>query len=534
MAGNSLRLALVRADAWKTLNGLDAERFPNHHGDLDFAVRATAAGLIHLCTSAVAAADLSDVATAEHIDAVSLNFLTPQRWQDLFSLGRGPERTALMKICVIAPSEQYLAAAGVRIRYQRIAKHLATLGHELRIAVVDTLNKASALTDDVYLISKCYDARALVVARLLADNGKIIGADFFDDYFSQAGDSRFVRQREWVRDLAGFLDFFLCSTPRMREVIAGYLGDRAGHIMNDPFNSFDIDATRARLETNLDNALTRRRIDVLWFGVGDNPHFSVGLDDLSGYGHVLGDLAEGRLDVRLSILTNARALRVDGLERLRRLPVPYRVEEWTEEKETDHLARSLVAFLPVNAQPFSAAKSLNRAVSALTSGVQVLSPGYPLYAPLGRFVYDDAGRLRQDLEAGALALRGETLPGLMDLFTTWGDPQREADKLATFLETVRTAKRPVAPPQTPTVVGVVNGKRGAVEAHKYAQRTGHLSIASPSASTASTTTSSSCPARARTWTSGCRRPPPSAWIPSLRRWPGPASCATASPPGWCR
>ncbi len=85
VAGNSLRLALVRADAWKTLNGLDAERFPNHHGDLDFAVRATAAGLIHLCTSAVAAADLSDVATVEHIDAVSLNFLTPQRWQDLFS-----------------------------------------------------------------------------------------------------------------------------------------------------------------------------------------------------------------------------------------------------------------------------------------------------------------------------------------------------------------------------------------------------------------------------------------------------------------
>ncbi len=365
-----------------------------------------------------------------------------------------------MKIRVIAPSEQYLAAAEVRIRYQRIAKHLATLGHELRIAVVDTLNKASALTDDVYLISKCYDARALVAARLLADNGKIIGADFFDDYFSQAGDSRFVRQREWVRDLAGFLDFFLCSTPRMREVIAGYLGDRAGHIMNDPFNSFDIDATRARLETNLDNALTRRRIDVLWFGVGDNPHFSVGLDDLSGYGHVLGDLAGGGFDVRLSILTNARALTVDGLERLRRLPVPYRVEEWTEEKETDHLARSLVAFLPVNAQPFSAAKSLNRAVSALTGGVQVLSPGYPLYAPLGRFVYDDAGRLRQDVEAGTLALRGETLPGLMDLFTTWGDPQREADKLAAFLETVQTAKRPVAPPQTPTVVGVVNGKRG--------------------------------------------------------------------------
>ena len=29
------------------------------------------------------------------------------------------------------------------------------------------------------------------------------------------------------------------------------------------------------------------------------------------------------------------------------------------------------------------------------------------------------------------------------------------------------------------MIGVVNGKRGAVEAHKYAQRTGHLSIASP-------------------------------------------------------
>jgi hypothetical protein len=384
-----------------------------------------------------------------------------------------------MKICVIAPSDQYLALAGVRIRYQRIATRLAALGHELRIAVVDTLNKAAALTDDVYLISKCYDARALVVARLLADNGKVVGADFFDDYFSQAGDSRFVRHREWVRDMAGFLDFFLCSTARMRDVIAGYLGDRPGHVMNDPFNSFDLDAVQARLEANLRDARSRRRIDVLWFGVGDNPHFSVGLDDLSGYGHVLGALAGGGYDVRLSILTNARALTADGLERLRRLPVPYRVEEWSERKEADYLARSLAAFLPVNAQPFSAAKSLNRAVSALTAGVQVLSPGYPLYAPLSRFIYDDAARLRDDLDNGALALRGETLPGLMELFATWGDPEREAEKLAAFLEGVRQAKPPLDAPEVPTVVGVVNGKRGAVEAHKYAQRTGHLSIASP-------------------------------------------------------
>jgi hypothetical protein len=85
VAGNSLRLALVRADAWTALGGLDAERFPHHHGDLDFAVRATRSGRIHLCTSAVAAADLSDVSAVEHVDVVSLNFMTPQRWQDLFS-----------------------------------------------------------------------------------------------------------------------------------------------------------------------------------------------------------------------------------------------------------------------------------------------------------------------------------------------------------------------------------------------------------------------------------------------------------------
>jgi hypothetical protein len=104
-----------------------------------------------------------------------------------------------MKICVIAPKEGYLAQAGVRIRYQRIAGRLETAGHELQIRIIDDLQSVEAFDCDIYLFSKCHDARSQIVARELCRIGKVIGVDLFDDYFSQSRDSRFVRQREWLK-----------------------------------------------------------------------------------------------------------------------------------------------------------------------------------------------------------------------------------------------------------------------------------------------------------------------------------------------
>ena len=386
-----------------------------------------------------------------------------------------------MKIQVVVPDEAYLAQAGVRIRYERIAGHLAAAGHEIGMQPIDELRTADKLDGDVYLFSKCYDARSYVVASAARIQGKLVGIDLFDDYFSQVADSRFVRQRSWLRTIARWCDFVLCSTPRMREVASRSAPGVPAHILNDPHAGLDAERIAATVERNRTRGTATRQVDVAWFGNGDNPHFPVGLRDVHAFAPVLQELRTSGMRPRLRVLTNRRALTADGLEALATLPVPWSVDEWTVEAEAALLEESLVAFIPVNTQPFSTAKSLNRAVSALAAGVQVLTVGYPLYQPLHGFIYRDASSLLSDLERGQLRLRRETLGGLADRFAEWADPRLEAERLAGFLAgTTRQSLADVSPHgRKPAAnLAVVHGIRSAVEVHQLTQRHRQLSVGS--------------------------------------------------------
>jgi hypothetical protein len=387
-----------------------------------------------------------------------------------------------MKFCVLAPKEAYLDQAGVRIRYQRVAPHLEAAGHSLEIRVIDDIKAVGDLDHDAFLFSKVYDARSFLVAQHLHRDGRLVGVDLFDDYFSQGADSRFVRHREWLRTMAGWSDYVLCSTPRMKSVAAGFMPGTPVHILNDPFEQVDLERMASAAERTLERTLRHRVLDVAWFGNGDNPHFSVGLKDVHAFGPVLRDLERTGLKVRLKLLTNRRALAVQGLEALGRLPVPWTIDEWSLAGEEALLRESLVAFIPVNAQAFSVAKSLNRAVSALSSGTQVLSVGYPLYEPLHGFVYRDAASFLADVEARTPRVRRETLPALMDRFADWADPRSESERLIAFFAALARQKAYAAKSlsaQDPRIVGVVHGVRSGADVHQLAQRHKHFSISSP-------------------------------------------------------
>jgi hypothetical protein len=379
-----------------------------------------------------------------------------------------------VKVCVVVPSAEYLAQAGVRIRYRRIEPYLAALGHQLMLAVIDEFRRPDHLDCDVYLFSKCYDARAIVLARLMHAAGKLTGADFFDDIFSQFEDSRFLRQRAWLRDIGEAFSFALCSTQRIRDVIAAQLPTHPIHVLNDPLDHFDVERIGRRIEQKREEVLSTRQISVAWFGIGDNPHFPVGLADLSSFGAELRCLGSGRFAVDLQILTNRRALDIEGLRMLRRLAVPYRISEWSEDAETDLLDESFLSFLPVNGQNFSTAKSLNRGLSALRAGTQILSVGYPLYEPLSAFVYREVDPIGSDIESGYLRLRSDTLRSLGVVLKDWGDPTTEASRLADFLVTLRPPT-----PNLPVKLAVIHGRRSPASTHKLAQRLGHLSVATP-------------------------------------------------------
>ena len=382
-----------------------------------------------------------------------------------------------MKISVLVPSERYLDTAGVRIRYNRISGALAQLGWTLRVMPIDDVPDVSVDDSRIYLFSKCQDARALALATAAKRAGISVGVDLFDDYFSQKSDARFAGQRLWLRAMAREASFFLCSTARMLEVGNSYFGEGSGHVFGDPHDEFDADRLQEELAAKIRKAKRERRISILWFGIADNPNFPVGLHDLAAFGEALRPFHDNSYTARLTILTNRKAIDGRVLERLRRIPVPFVIREWSEERQREALSRSLVSFLPVNFQQFSSAKSLNRGVSALVGGTQLLAAGYPLYESLSDYAYDNAAALIGDLENSTLKLSSENV----DEFSAWvaerASPAREAEGIVNFL----AAKVGSSPAQSDEEQqwAVLHGAKSTASINAFAQRLGWLSLGSP-------------------------------------------------------
>lgn len=380
-----------------------------------------------------------------------------------------------MRITAFVADDQALGSAGVRIRYDRLRPALSALGHQLDVVVATAAITDEQLKTDCAIITKVYDGRAAALARRLRVQGARVGVDIFDDYFSQRDDARFTQLRGWMTQLAPHLDFALCATGPMRDRLARLLPGLPAHVINDPHEPLDPKAIAASVAEAAARARRDRVIPIAWFGIGDNGHFQVGLDDVAAFGGHLSAFARHGWSARLRVLTNPRAMTVARLEGLARLPIPYEVEEWTAPRQEALLRDALVSFLPVNAQAFSTVKSMNRGVSALLGGTQVLSVGYPLYAPLGPMIYHDAGAILDDLDHDRLRLRRATLPVLSELLSRAGDPDFEAGALAAFLA-ARTAQAGTAP-HGPLVV--VHGCQSTGITHKAVGRLGALSIAHP-------------------------------------------------------
>jgi hypothetical protein len=232
------------------------------------------------------------------------------------------------------------------------------------------------------------------------------------------------------------------------------------------------------LQKKAEQARRTGRIDILWFGNGNNPLFPVGISDLIAFGEALAPLRIAGLDVHLKVLTNAGALDLDGLARLRNIPHPLTVEEWSMEAEQASLTQALLAFLPVNYQNFSIAKSLNRAVTALTHGTQILTAGYPLYSALDAHIYTDAADFAADLQAGSLRLGPSSLDTLDASLETLADPAVEAENFIHFLKAL-----PIGVAETPVrqrpLRAILHGASSTAAVHNLGRALGWLSLASP-------------------------------------------------------
>lgn len=380
-----------------------------------------------------------------------------------------------MKFTFVIPSREFLASAGARIRYLRMVSLMKESGHVLDLVPIEEFGKL-ADPGQVVVFSKCFDARAIVFAARCRAENRLVGIDLFDDYFSQTEDSRMTVYRTWLTQMLKHGHFAICSTPRMSDIVHALCPQMPVHVFNDPATDLRLDALPALLKAKRERALRDRTISLGWFGIGDNPFFSVGLEDVNAFGAQFAPLTARGWTIECTVLTNARALDANRLAALGRLPFPVRVELWSEERETELLLDSLCCFLPVNAQPFSIAKSLNRAVSALTCGSQVVWAGYPLYGRLDELIYADPVSLIDDLEREHLRLSPERLPLYSTLMEKLASLDVEVERLLTFVADIG---QPGAVAPGSIVRALVHGHQTNGDAHKAARKARMLSVATP-------------------------------------------------------
>lgn len=377
-----------------------------------------------------------------------------------------------MKICIVIQSDAFRSSAGMRIRYDRFRQNLDPQVATIDSATTAELTSAKSLDHDAYVFCKTFDTAALLLARRVRTAGKAVGHDFFDDYFSQGSDIRLQRYRDWLRDMVPVTDFAICSTPRMAKVIEPFLPGIRVTAIEDPVIGFDRARVAALADAKVARARERKELEIAWFGIGDNPFFPVGLTDLASSEGDLAKMEQEGWTVRLRVVTNRRAFQAANAEVLRSLNVGFELIEWSEHAEQDVLSSATVALIPVNGQSFSRAKSLNRAVTALDAGCQVLSTGYPLYERLRPWIYDNVDDLLADLDVGRAKVGGSTATKLAAHVGNIADPILAA---AAFVNEVRQGMQRSKGAQ-PGTLCVVHGHSSNIAIHKGANAIGGLSV----------------------------------------------------------
>ena len=339
-----------------------------------------------------------------------------------------------MKITFIVPSAQWLASAGVRIRYKRLEPFFNNNGCQLRIIPLENITEDCIKKANIVILSKIFSSDSLLILSLCRRLGIKVGLDLFDDYFSDQRLSVFRKFHDWIELASNMSDFIICSTDRMKQVASQYIERDLIHKMNDtkdPAISFS--EIRRFVGKKSSIPFPHDSFNILWFGIGDNPYFNVGLNDLANYSNTFLQIKKIIPEVNFTILTNERALTAKNLMRISRLPIQPKLDIWTESKEISYLVESHLAFMPVSHQKFSIAKSSNRCLTALTYGCQVLSNGFDLYSDFTELIYSSTRDFLEDYKKSSFKFNPGTMPVFESICNNCYDSKSEVNRFLKFV-----------------------------------------------------------------------------------------------------
>jgi hypothetical protein len=380
------------------------------------------------------------------------------------------------RICVLVSSDDSFRQARARSRYLPLGAELSKHGAEVEVMPIGSIGHTNDLTHDVYIVSECYDALPLLLARYLRRSGKQIGVDLVEDHFS-AEDATGAALCGWLSSMVKASDFVLCATQSLKAVAERYAPGLPTHVLGE----LQLPCDSAKLALALGDKLTRfaqsRRLTVGWLAMASQPLVPVELAELGSFGEELTRLGALGVPVQLEILTQSR-VNADSLASLSRLGLPFEIHDWSEERHDALLRKSLVFFLPVDAQASRSSLPESQAIAALLSGSQVLATGYPLPARLSPFVYRDARQLRDDLLAASPALSERNAAEVAQLLRA-APLEDAASELLAFLRTVTRNETTSRVATKGPLAAVLHGRNSPASAHKYAQRFEALSVATP-------------------------------------------------------
>ena len=360
-----------------------------------------------------------------------------------------------MKIIFIVPSAQWLTSAGLRIQYKRLEPFFQNKGCQLSIIPLQDLTEKCIEEANIVIVSKVFSADSLYILSLCRRLGIKVGLDLFDDYFSDQKLSVFRKFHDWIELASKMVDFIICSTDRMKQVASQYVERDVIHKINDTKDpSISFSETRHFVEQKSNIFSLNDSFNILWFGIGDNPYFNVGLNDLANYSNSLLQIRKILPAVNFTILTNERALTAKNLMKISRLPIQPKLDIWTESKEISYLVKSHLAFMPVSHQKFSIAKSSNRCLTALTYGCQVLSNGFDLYSDFTELIYRSTRDFLEDYKNSSFKFNLDTIPVFESLCDNFYDSGSEVNNFFKFLE----SKVSVSLPKNPIKFCLVNTK----------------------------------------------------------------------------
>ena len=339
-----------------------------------------------------------------------------------------------MKIIFVVPSSQWLTSAGVRIRYQRLEPFFKINDCTVNIIPIQDVSESYLRCADVVILSKVFSTDSIHIMTLCRNFGVKIGIDLFDDYFSDNRLSVFRRFHDWLELTSQIIDFIICSTDRMKSIASQYFNPQLIHKINDTKDaSITFSETKRLLDAKIVELSAKNHLNILWFGMGDNPYFNVGISDLSNYSNALFQIKKLTNSINFTILTNERALNAKNLTRISRLPIQSKLEIWSECKEKNYLRESHLAFMPVSHQNFSVAKSPNRCLTALSYGCQILSNGFDLYHDFSEFIYKNTRNWSEDYKNSTFRFSSDKMSSFEDICKKLYDPEVEVLKFLHFL-----------------------------------------------------------------------------------------------------